>query len=98
MERITIAMQDGGAGAGARHEAAARAARLTSFFLSCRPTSIMGPPVGGTFHFEISVMPALTKTCPKMVLPLKGGRTEGVFEKKFSGAGEDSAVGVSASA
>src|SRR5262249_3659772 len=28
MERIAIAMQDGGAGAGARHEAAVRAARL----------------------------------------------------------------------
>ena len=27
MERIAIAMQDGGTGAGARHEAAARAAR-----------------------------------------------------------------------
>ena len=29
-------------------------------------------PVGGTFHFEISVMPPLTKTCPKMILPIKG--------------------------
>src|SRR5499427_10842882 len=33
MERIAIAMQDGGAGAGARHEGAARAARPTSFCL-----------------------------------------------------------------
>ena len=54
MERIAIAIQDGGAGAGARHEAAARAARPTSFFLSCRPTSIMGPPVGGLFSFKFS--------------------------------------------
>ena len=54
MERIAIAMQDGGAGAGARHEAAARAARPTSF-LSCRRTSIMGPPVGGTFWFQIFI-------------------------------------------
>jgi hypothetical protein len=30
-------------------------------------------PGRGTFHFEISVMPPLTKTCPKMVLPIKGG-------------------------
>jgi len=59
----------------------------------------LDPPVGGTFHFEISVMPPLTKTCPKMVLPLEGGSflTEAIFEKKFSGAGEDSAVGASAS-
>ena len=34
MERIAIAMQDGGAGAGARHEAAVRAARPTSFCLA----------------------------------------------------------------
>jgi MFS family permease len=25
-----------------------------------------------SFHFKISVMPPLTKTCPKMVLPIKG--------------------------
>jgi hypothetical protein len=37
-------------------------------------------------------MPPLTKTCPKMVLPIKGVAflTETVFEKKFSGAGEGS--------
>jgi hypothetical protein len=38
MERIAIAMQDGGTGAGARHEAA----RPTSF-LSCHRTSIWAP-------------------------------------------------------
>ena len=37
MERIAIAMPDGGAGAGARHEAAARAARPTSFCLAAEP-------------------------------------------------------------
>ena len=47
MERIAIAMQDGGAGAGARHEAAARAARPTSF-LSCHRAS-MWPPGRGDF-------------------------------------------------
>ena len=36
MERIAIAMQDGGAGAAARHEAAARA-REANLILSCRP-------------------------------------------------------------
>jgi hypothetical protein len=36
MERIAIAMRDGG-GTGARHEAAARAARPTSFCLAAEP-------------------------------------------------------------
>jgi len=45
MERIAIAMQDGGAGAGARHEAAVRAARLTSFCLDAEP--LYGTPRGG---------------------------------------------------
>ena len=43
MERITIAMQDGGAGAGAR------AASQPHFVLP--PNLYMGPPVGGTFWF-----------------------------------------------
>jgi hypothetical protein len=30
------------------------------------------PPVGGTFLLEISVMPPLPKTCPKMVPSHKG--------------------------
>src|SRR6516225_3413287 len=42
MERIAIARQDGGAGAGARHEAAARAARPTSFCLAAE--RLCGPP------------------------------------------------------
>src|SRR5215831_13022574 len=37
MERIAMAMRDGGAGTGARHEAAARAARPTSFCLAAQP-------------------------------------------------------------
>ena len=32
----------------------------------------LAPPVGGTFHFEILVMPPLPKTCPKMVLSHEG--------------------------
>ena len=47
-------------------------------------------PVGGTFHFEILVMPPLTKTCPKMVLSHKGGSlcVKDVFVKKFLVPGE----------
>src|SRR6516162_6475741 len=45
MERIAIAMQDGGAGAGGR----------ANLILSCRRTSIMNPPVGGTFWFQIFI-------------------------------------------
>ena len=58
-------------------------------------------PLGGTFVLGISLMPPLPKTCPKMVSALQKGvafLTEDVLEKKFSGAGEDSAVGASASA
>src|SRR5262249_13615012 len=47
MERIAIAIQDGGAGAGARHEAAARAARPTSFCLATE--RLCGPPGRGDF-------------------------------------------------
>src|SRR5262249_11848159 len=43
MEHIAIAMQDGGAGAGARHEAAAHFCLATE--------RLCGPPVGGTFWF-----------------------------------------------
>src|SRR5262245_60609474 len=50
-ERIVIAMQDGGAGAGARHEAAALS-RAANLILSCRRTSIMGPP--GREDFSVS--------------------------------------------
>ena len=52
MERIAIAIQDGGAGAGAQHGDVGREANL---ILSCRRTSIIGPPVGGTFRFQIFI-------------------------------------------
>jgi hypothetical protein len=52
MERIAIAMQDVGAGAGARHEEAARAARPTSFCLAAEP--LYGPPGRGLFGFRFS--------------------------------------------
>jgi hypothetical protein len=31
-----------------------------------------GPPGRGAFHFEISAMPPLTKTCPETVCAKKG--------------------------
>ena len=49
MERIAIAMQDGGTGAGAQHGGAGREANL---ILSCHRTSIWDPR-GGTFWFQI---------------------------------------------
>ena len=64
MERIAIAIQDGGAGASA--SMAARAARPTSF-LSCRRTSIMGPPVGGTFWFQIFILAPSLEICRKTI-------------------------------
>ena len=48
MERIAIAMQDGGTGAGAQHGDAGREANLI-FVLP--PNVYVGPPVGGTFWF-----------------------------------------------
>jgi hypothetical protein len=53
----------------------------------------LDPPGRGTFHFENLIMPPLTKTCPKMVLSHKGRSlyVKDTFEKKFVGAGRDSA-------
>ena len=53
MERIAIAMQDGGTGAGAQHGGAGPEANL---ILSCHRTSMWAPPpVGGTFWFQIFI-------------------------------------------
>src|SRR5215472_14541789 len=52
MERIAIAMQDGGTGAGAQHGDAGREANL---ILSYRRTSIWDPRGGGTFWFQIFI-------------------------------------------
>ena len=59
MERIAIAR------AGARHEAAARAARPTSFCLAAEP--LYGTPGGGLFGF---------KFCGRERAPLGGGRSK----------------------
>jgi hypothetical protein len=47
MERIAIAMQDGGAGAGASREA--------NLIFVLPPNLYNGPPVGGTFWFQIFI-------------------------------------------
>ena len=52
MERIAIVMQDGGTGAGAQHGDAGREANLI-FVLP--PNVYVGPPVGGTFWFQIFI-------------------------------------------
>ena len=55
MERIAIAMQDGGAGAGAQHGGAGREANLI-FVLP--PNVYVAPPVGGgLFGFKFSSRP-----------------------------------------
>ena len=69
MERIAIAIQDGGAGAGA--SMAARAARPTSF-LSCHRTSMWGPPVGGTFQFQIFIQASSSEIWRKTIFGGEG--------------------------
>ena len=92
MERIAIARQDGGAGAGARHEAAARAARPTSFCLATEP--LYGTPGGGLFGFKFSSRPHPRKFGVKRFLVVRevAGAVSGValfwatsLEKIFGG-------------
>src|SRR5262252_1478598 len=75
MERIAIAMQDGGTGAGAQH--AARAARPTSF-LSCHRMSMWAPPVGGTFWFQIFIQAPSLEIWRKTISGAEGGSGEEV--------------------
>src|SRR5262249_7578120 len=72
MERIAIAMQDGGAGAGARHEAAVRAARLrideitSGVYRLSIFVSETAPPAGLTYnHFLIAGDEPLLFHCGK---------------------------------
>ena len=92
MERIAIAIQDGGAGAGA--SMAARAARPTSF-LSCHRTSMWGPPVGGTFQFQIFIQASSPEIWSTMISgseEVVAGKWGGLFlggyllRKKFIGS------------
>src|SRR5215471_4525291 len=50
----------------------ARGAAMTSGPSSPTVCYCALPPGRGTFHFEILVMPPLTKTCPKWFCPIKG--------------------------
>ena len=60
----------GGTGAGA--SMAARAARPTSF-LSCHRTSMWGPPVGGTFQFQIFIQASSPEIWRKTIFGGEGG-------------------------
>ena len=78
MERIAMAMQDGGAGTGARHEAA-RAARPTSFCLAAEP--LYGTPgAGGTFWFQIFIQTSSPEIWSETI---SGG--EEVLARKWGG-------------
>jgi hypothetical protein len=75
-------MQDGGAGAGARHEAAARAARLTSFCLAAEP--LWGPPPGrGTFWFQIFIQAPSPEIWRKTIFGGEGGCWRGKWGGLF---------------
>ena len=68
MERIAIAIQDGGAGAGAQHGGAGREANLI-FVLP--PNVCVGPPVGGTFWFQIFIQAPSLEIWRKMISGLR---------------------------
>ena len=87
MERIAIAMQDGGTGAGAQHGDAGREANL---ILSCRRRT---PGAGGLFGFRFSSRPLPRKFGQKRFLAVRRSwRKNGVAcfglppWKKFSAA------------
>src|SRR5215471_18114685 len=70
MERIAIAIQDGGAGAGAQHGCAGREANL---ILSCRRTSIWDPRGGETFWFQIFIQASSPEIWRKTISGGEGG-------------------------
>ena len=90
MQRIAIAMQDGGAGAGARHEAAARG--QPHFCLATE--RLCGSPVGGTFWFQIFIKAPSLEIWRKTISggeEVPAGKWGGLFSgyllgKKFSAA------------
>src|SRR6516164_10958876 len=77
MERIAIVMQDGGTGAGAQHGDAGREANLI-FVLP--PNVYVGPPVGGTFWFQIFIQAPSPEICRKTI-----SGAEGVLARKWGG-------------
>jgi hypothetical protein len=63
-------MQDGGAGAGAQHGGASREANLI-FVLP--PNVYVGPPVGGTFWFQIFIQAPSPEVWRKTISGGEGG-------------------------
>ena len=80
MERIAIAMQDGGAGAGAQHGGAGREANLI-FVLP--PSVYVGPPVGGTFWFQIFIQAPSLEIWRKTIFGGEGGCWRGKWGGLF---------------
>jgi len=74
MECIVIAMQDGGAGAGAQHGGAGR------LIFVLPPNVYVGPPVGGTFWFQIFIQAPSPEICRKTI-----SGAEGVLARKWGG-------------
>ena len=91
MECIVIAMQDGGAGAGAQHGGAGREANLI-FVLP--PNVYVGPPVGGTFWFQIFIQAPSPEIWSETISggeEVLAGKWDGLFlgyllRKKFIGS------------
>ena len=82
MERIAMAMQDGGAGAGAQHGGAGREANLI-FVLP--PNVYVGPPVGGTFWFQIFIPASSPEIWRKTIFGGEGGCWRGKWGALFMG-------------
>src|SRR5262249_40737409 len=80
MERIAIAMQDGGTGAGAQHGDAGREANL---ILSCRRTSIWDPRGGGAFWFQIFIQAPSPEILRKTISGGEGGCWRGKWGGLF---------------
>src|SRR5215813_2884004 len=80
MERIAIAMQDGGTGAGAQHGDAGREANL---ILSYRRTSIWDPRGGGTFWFQIFIQAPSPEIWRKTISGGEGGCWRGKWGGLF---------------
>ena len=69
-----IAMQDGGTGAGAQHGGAGREVNLI-FVLP--PNVYVGPPVGGTFWFQIFIQAPSLEIRRKTISGAEGGSGAG---------------------
>ena len=82
MERIAIAIQDGGAGAGAQHGGAGREANLI-FVLP--PNVYVGPPVGGTFLFQIFIQAPSPEIWSEAIFGGEGGCWRGKWGGLFLG-------------